>query len=100
MGVYELCVMRYNKNCDTKCDTLKGKNMKNSIKSISSQNVGTPSVLTILNKSSEKATFSFICNSFYQFNWSQHKKPLFPPTIELIITKVLDFIIFRIFGAF
>ena len=59
-----------------------------------------PSTLTISNKSSEKATFSFIYNRLSRFDWTQHKKHLFSSTIELIILKVLDFIMFYIFSTF
>ena len=59
-----------------------------------------PSTLTILNKSSEKATFSFIYNHLIWFDWTQHKKHQFSPTIELIIAKVADFITFHIFDVF
>ena len=57
-----------------------------------------PDALTILNKSSEKATFSFIYKRLSWFDWTLHKKHKFLSTIELIITKVADFIMFHVFG--
>ena len=58
-----------------------------------------PSALTILNKSSEKATFSFIYKHLIWFDWNKVKKCLFSWTIELVIAKVADFIMFHIFDA-
>ena len=52
-----------------------------------------------VNKSSKKATFSFIYKHLSQFNWTQHKKSLFSSTIELTVAKVADFIAFHILGA-
>ena len=51
-----------------------------------------PVGLTILNKSSEKATFSFIYNRLSWFDWTQHKKCFSSSTIELIILNVIDFL--------
>ncbi len=58
-----------------------------------------PSALTILNKSSEAATF-FIFNKLRWFDWASRKKHQFSSTIELTIAKVSDFITFHIFGVF
>ena len=58
-----------------------------------------PSALTILNKSSEKATCSFIYKRLSWFDWNEVKKHQFSSTIELITLKVLDFITFHIFSA-
>jgi len=52
-----------------------------------------------LNKSSEKATFSFIFNGLSWFDWTQHKKHQFSSTIELTIAKAADFITFHIFDT-
>ena len=35
-----------------------------------------------VNKSSEKATFSFVFNGLRRFDWSSNKKRIFCPTIE------------------
>ena len=59
-----------------------------------------PSTLTILNKSSEKATFSFKINSFSRFDWTSSQKHIFLSTIELTIEKVADFIMFHILDKF
>ncbi len=48
---------------------------------------------------SKNPTFSFIFKNLSWFDWTQHKKHQFLPTIELAITKVVDFIIFHIFDA-
>jgi len=45
------------------------------------------------------ATFSFVFNKLRWFDWASHKKHQFLSTIELIIAKVSDFIIFHIFDA-
>lgn len=58
-----------------------------------------PSALTILNKSSKKATFSFIYNRLNQFDWTSSQKHTFSSTIELIVLKVADFITFHIFSV-
>ena len=58
-----------------------------------------PSALTILNKSPEKATFSFKINGLSWFDWTSYKKHQFSSTIELTLTKVADFITFHIFNA-
>ena len=55
--------------------------------------------LTILNKSSEKATFFIFINALSQFDWTSIKKHQFSLTIELTIAKVADFITFHIFDA-
>ena len=62
-------------------------------------NMGSSPVgITILNKSSEKATFSFIFNHLSWFDWPLHRKHKFLSTIELTIAKAFDFIIYHVFG--